>query len=821
MPQLIGGLIAIAIVFTIIYYTLNLAFFVMSMAAIGSSLWGALIGIKSFFLAFVLAHAEAKKKPARTNPLKFVWPRYTPQPARLMYFYDAGWVVIKDIGISAFAITILDASKIKTWASNLINEGKFYFAGSWFGKIRAVVYNYGIGLGLYLGWIFHFVAALAIVSIFIGIQFIFLSIGAIFTTFITSLLAIGTYIYGSFYKVYYRCPNCHDQIKIPKYICSNPNCLEEHTRLWPSVYGVTHHTCLSTHNGNLCGQSLPTLTFLGRDKLTTRCPSCDYQLEGLGGTNAHFPIVGDPNSGKSTYTIMAVQEFIDEYASRNRLQVKFPDPLHQQKYESSVSLLNAGRFPLKTTSADDGAKAINLELKTPNQAVPNLLYLYDTAGEDTATDDKAVVQGGYFKYVNGVFFIIDPFSIPQIYNEYKQELSSQSKTSMPSEQNLDALFARMLELFETKTQLGGGNKKFSQPIAVILTKTDECNLEDKVGLAAARRYMQNNPGKVQTEQDAINILVEEFLRDRGANNLVLSLHQYFSNVRFFSCSALGTNASPNKPFEGLRVLDSMLWLFDRANVLPNKANAFNRVVRSKPWIKYGLPIIATGAVSGILYAGYAVTRWSIVALNLKLPSWQQEQNITKLPVNSVTQPPLDFDPNAITPPSSQPPLTSDFKSKVITAPSPPPLTSASPANTSNLTKQDAANIIGRWFVAKKSAFGSSYNKTIGEQITIGQAYERNITARPGDEESSADYFRMNGKYYTYEYQEIHDILSINVLSSNEVLVKALVSEHRTLHSRTGSSKQSKTNRESSCYLLQKDGSSWKISKDPTLLKSCN
>jgi ribosomal protein S24E len=155
-----------------------------------------------------------------------------------------------------------------------------------------------------------------------------------------------------------------------------------------------------------------------------------------------------------------------------------------------------------------------------------------------------------------------------------------------------------------------------------------------------------------------------------------------------------------------------------------------------------------------------------------------------------------------------------------TAPSGSP--SPDPSSTSNIpTKDEVRNIIGQWLDAKKSIFGSSYNKEAGEKLTTGLAYERNIQAKPGDEASSVDDLKKDGNYYTYDRQEIHDILSTRSISSNEALVKAIVTEHRTLHRSNGSTKLYANNRSSVCYLLQKDGDAWKISKDPSLLTSCN
>jgi ARC6-like, IMS domain len=166
-------------------------------------------------------------------------------------------------------------------------------------------------------------------------------------------------------------------------------------------------------------------------------------------------------------------------------------------------------------------------------------------------------------------------------------------------------------------------------------------------------------------------------------------------------------------------------------------------------------------------------------------------------------------------------LGSDNPPPSASPPPEQPSPSPSLASTSDMTKDEATKLISTWLEAKKSIFGFSYNKDLGRELTIGQAYERNITANPGDEESSIDYFKGRGEYYTYERQEIHDILAIRTTSPNEVLVKALVSEYRTVHRSSGSSSPEKTTRSPTCYLFQKDGSSWKIARDPSILKSCD
>jgi serine/threonine protein kinase len=153
---------------------------------------------------------------------------------------------------------------------------------------------------------------------------------------------------------------------------------------------------------------------------------------------------------------------------------------------------------------------------------------------------------------------------------------------------------------------------------------------------------------------------------------------------------------------------------------------------------------------------------------------------------------------------------------------PSPIPVPSPSPSADLTDTDASNLISQWLEAKKSVFGSSYRKSAGEDLTTGLAYERNITANPGTEESSVDYLSMNGQYYTFDNQQVHKIAENRAINSDEVRVTAIVSEQRTLHdTRTGSSKNSYTNRSTSCYEFKKVDDSWKISKTPELFKSCS
>jgi ARC6-like, IMS domain len=132
-------------------------------------------------------------------------------------------------------------------------------------------------------------------------------------------------------------------------------------------------------------------------------------------------------------------------------------------------------------------------------------------------------------------------------------------------------------------------------------------------------------------------------------------------------------------------------------------------------------------------------------------------------------------------------------------------------------------LINRWLEAKKDVFGSNYNKNLGGELTTGLAYSKNITASPSDEdpESSVDYLKRNGMYYTYSDQQVHEVRDIREINTDEVFVKAIVTEHRLLHTKNGRNKEFSTNASRSCYQFAKVNGNWKISKTPELIKPCS
>ncbi len=164
--------------------------------------------------------------------------------------------------------------------------------------------------------------------------------------------------------------------------------------------------------------------------------------------------------------------------------------------------------------------------------------------------------------------------------------------------------------------------------------------------------------------------------------------------------------------------------------------------------------------------------------------------------------------------SSQSPIS-------VSSPSSPISSKPDDSSIELMNNNEASSLISQWLEAKKSIFGSGYRKSAGEDLTTGLAYQRNITDNSGRDRSSVDDLANDGMYWTYGNQQIHKIADIRSISSDEVRVIAIVSEQRTFHNtRTGSAKDSASNRATSCYEFKKIDNRWKISKTPDLFDSC-
>jgi hypothetical protein len=550
MEKLVFYLIILSAIIAVIAFLLSIGVFLLAGVAGWGIIEGSIVGIYKFFQILFDAHQKMNSLP-RVSMMDSIEKIQQPQPAKLSYAFGGGWQVMAYVKDNLVSETETAAKKYYGYADDWKLKAEFesngYFKYLW----------YCISGGLGLAGLLYYLSVYIMLGLFFCVQIIILSTMMVLISIPMGIIAAYNYFYSIIFKIFYRCPACHIQMPIPVYVC--PSCAHDHTRLWPSTYGVFHHTCN-------CGEVLAVVDFLGRTKLTQKCPSCNEPFNTDIGrkVNIHIPVVGGPNSGKTNYIFQATKQFIEDYAPSHSTQVTFPDPKHQAEYEKNLQQLATGQVLTKTPELVP--HAYNLSVTGGIKVLGRLIYLYDAAGEAYRSSEEAGQQLPYYKYIHGLIFIIDPFSIDYFAKANAHEIAKIRTAIQPSTVNPEDSFSRMMVLLESCFGVKRGTK-FDLPLTVVITKADALGLEAKIGRTAALKYMQDNP-EIIFEAEASNILVKEFLEEYGMGNLLRNIEGYFSNVRFYACSSLGRLPDNSRePYIPMGVADPLLWVLGKVGAI--------------------------------------------------------------------------------------------------------------------------------------------------------------------------------------------------------------------------------------------------------------
>ena len=403
------------------------------------------------------------------------------------------------------------------------------------------------------------------VSVMVFGTVVFLAASAVHVVILLALLAV---IYTAFTVVYLAergyllakrfftvCPHCHTKARLPQYFC--PGCGAVHGSLIPSSYGILHHTCR-------CGQKLPATFFLGRGALRSQCPEpgCAQALEQshTESRKLFVPVTGAKSVGKSAFLYTALQELVEHRAGELGLSHSFVEAGTERDFERTRDQFARGRRP--DVTMDALPRALTLRLDRAGQS-PRVLYLYDPAGEAFA-DTQGTGLHKYQEYLSGLVFLVDPFAIPAVADEYRAQLAAHADALRPSTVPVEDTFARILIGMEEFFGLRKG-ERIRVPVAVVLGKTDAFDLDDRIGERAVDARMASSPAGAAREgvRDA---LVREQLRAWGEGPFVQQLETRCSKVRYFTCSSLGRMPdSTDRAFEGRGVLDPVMWIIGEAD----------------------------------------------------------------------------------------------------------------------------------------------------------------------------------------------------------------------------------------------------------------
>lgn len=416
------------------------------------------------------------------------------QPAKVSYFFRQGYIDLR----------------------NTIHD-------SWKANIKSAQNSFERGSGVWWVWKLFWWASGIFVVIFGTVWFLLLSLLHILILFLFFLIVyflftftwVLDYLFRLKEKVFAACPNpgCYGKSSLPVYHCT---CGAEHTQLWPSKYGIWKRTCE-------CGNKIPCTFFNGREKLRATCPHCGGSMNTEEATPLIIPVVGPPAAGKTTYLYALIRILLGEEFSKRGYKVH--SNINRNLIQDSVQKLTAGQALRKTTQEDK--KAVDLIIS--KGSMKYAIYFYDYAGEAFEAS-KNIEQHQFYSYFSAMLFLLDPFAIEQVRNEYYEQFKDFTKglshDSYANALGLDEVIAtltrNLAEHFNVKDK-----DKVKQSLAVIIPKTD---------------VFSNT--LLRTDKECRHFLVKF-----GQTSFVEQITWKFKKVRFFNVISTGKDEGILQPFE--------------------------------------------------------------------------------------------------------------------------------------------------------------------------------------------------------------------------------------------------------------------------------
>lgn len=469
--------------------------------------------------------------------------KYGPQPAVKSYFFGKCY---SDVGNTIKGAFVRNIDSIKEiWAKrgevkyNTDSKFKIFFMNLLYimGIVAVAVFGSLITLAISAGMIIVF--ACIMLGIYLGFTIIYLV----------------DHIYLQTHKIFTACNECKEKSLIPTYVC--PNCGAEHTYLVPSKYGILHRTCQ-------CGAKLPTTFFNGRRELEAKCPHCGAPLSDRETVPICIPIVGGRSVGKTAFITAFSEQFFDTVAPQHGWTTEFYNKKKEDIYNQIQLAYQSGDTIMTERQTDitkPSAVSFSFFVKGKEFSPERLVHVYDIAGEVFTQNNENEVQKQY-EYCQGIVLVIDPFAIPD-YRMETESLLTQEDIAGIGDADINDITDSFLNKLREVTGLSD-QKMAKVPLAVVISKMDSADLEDRIGDEAINRKMQENPEVFNDYYNTEDYLCREFLKEYGMSDFVNSVNLRFKNNRFFACSAIGHTRNAGK-YSPQGVLPPMEWLFDHAD----------------------------------------------------------------------------------------------------------------------------------------------------------------------------------------------------------------------------------------------------------------
>ncbi len=345
-------------------------------------------------------------------------------------------------------------------------------------------------------------------------------------------------------RVEQHCPHCYLTFRVPGYLC--PECGRIHKDLVPGKTGILTARCR-------CGKFLPAALLTGRSRLDSVCPKCGRPLATAGAREFSLQLIGGNNSGKTAY-LAAFQHIYRMWGGKGgRVEIRpFPEESFQE-----LEHMYMGGYTLE--SSKTSARTYSMVHRYRNGKKDSIV-IYDIP-------DEVLISGIYeqnplnFAYSNGILIVFDPASMRSVRRENERlgERIPEGSYS-PEESETEDVITEFIQQF-SRLNNRSSSRMTKTPLAVLVNKTDLRSVSRRVGKEAVGRKYRSDPAAFGNDiQAAESRLCREYLILLGLSNVVNNLESVFSNIRYFSVSAMGHAQKENVPFAPAGIMEPIIWI---------------------------------------------------------------------------------------------------------------------------------------------------------------------------------------------------------------------------------------------------------------------
>lgn len=343
-----------------------------------------------------------------------------------------------------------------------------------------------------------------------------------------------------------HCTYCYRSFKVPGYVC--PSCQKIHNNLVPGKTGIWVARCE-------CGKFLSSALVTGRSRLDSVCPECMKPLAATDAQEFNIQLIGSNASGKTAF--LSAFQHMYRTVNANNAKVSL-HPFPEKNFDELERMFMDG-ITSESYKASIVAYSIVHEYAS---SFKNTLVVYDVP-------DEALINGIYeqnplnFAYTDGILIVIDPTSIKHVRqeSEKKGEIIPEGSYASDEAEAEDIIVGFIQQFSAINNRFS--NQRSKTPVAVVINKADLSVVRSEIGQDAIKSTYQAD---LENYAAVRNKVCRDYILSIGLANAINNLESVFSNVQYFSVSAIGHESKEGIPFSPINVIEPMEWIVGKKNM---------------------------------------------------------------------------------------------------------------------------------------------------------------------------------------------------------------------------------------------------------------